>query len=378
MSPKPAQNRHGSAAYVVLFLLAVCLGLVAYLWLGGSGKMAQSGARPVIQNQPEAPLDPHRNDHLGTRSVADATDAAPTTRSDAAVDPSGTVTLDPGRFKGRGSLAGTVSVQAGTSFPSAWTLVLEPSRLLQGREFAKPKRFDFAAGETDFAIDDLPLAGYDVHAEAPDMNGLAVPVLLERSSSHAYIMLELIPAGTISGYVNDHTCSPLEGIEVWLHKDPTHGGLSGAGTGLNLATQSGTRQVSGPDGSYAFQGVLDGYYQLRFGSTLHPLVDPISIQFRAPSLTVPAPKLPPLARLLLMVVDLSNQPVAGAKLRGFGSKSGTFEFETPPNGRIELTNLAPGRYEFTVEHELFGTARLQRQIQGGEDEVEVLVLLEEP
>lgn len=378
MSPKPAQNRHGSAAYVVLFLLAVCLGLVAYLWLGGSGKVARSGARPVVPTQSEDPLDPARNDHLGTRTVADESATATPIPSGREADPNATVTQDPGRFKGRGSLAGTVSVQAGASYPSAWTLVLEPSRLLQGREYAKPRRFDFAAGETDFAINDLPLAGYDVHAEAPNMNGLPVPVLLERTSSHAYLMLELIPAGTISGYVNDHTGSPLEGIEVWLHKDPTLGGLTGSKAGLNLAVQSGTRQVSGPDGAYTFQGVLDGFYELRLGSPLHPLVDPISIQFRAPSLTVPTPKLPPLSRLLIMVVDLTNQPVAGAKLRGFGSKSGTFELETPPNGRLELTNLAPGRYEFTVEHELYGNARLQRQLQGGEDEVEVLVLMEEP
>lgn len=364
MSPKPAQNRSGNAAIAVLFLLVACAGLAAYLWIGGAGTGEPGESGPVTKTA-VVPADAIERESASTSRVSASEPGVrgPTARA-------ATVTEDPKRFKGRGSLAGTVSVDPGAEMPAEWTLVLSPSRSLMGREYAVEKRFTFAGDQTEFAVDDLPLAGYDVRAEAPNMNSRPIPVLLERTSSHAYVMLDLVPAGSIAGTLLDHVGAPIEGFAVWLHEGHTEG--------LGMPRGKGRKALTAADGRYVFDDVLDGSYELRFGTPLNPLAGPLKLVFNGPSLTVPPPDIPPLARLLLMVVDMQNQPVAGAQLTCYGSGLGNIERTSPPDGRIAFDHLPPGNYTFTVEHELFGNARLTRRFTGGEDEVEVLVLMEEP
>lgn len=367
MSPKPAPRpaarlpRRGSAALAVLLLVAVAIGLAAYLLIGGGGRATEADA-PVVKTEvvPAADIEQRAESALGGRESADAPAVASAERVPR------TVTEDPARFKGRGSLAGFVQVTSG-EVPATWTLVLKPSTSLLGREHAVPQRIEMTA--SDFAVEDLPLAGYDVHAEAPGMNARAQPVLLERTSSHAYLVLELVPAGTLTGTVLDADGNPAEGVEVWLHP-PSRSAA------LELPGPDGRRAETRADGTYAFEGVLDGPYVLRIGDRTNPLVGPLQIMFQGPTLTVPARKLPATATLLLLVVDLDNQPVAGAEVTGFGARGGAVDTTTPPNGRLLLEHLAPGRWEFQANHPLFGSARLARQFEGGEDESQVLVLME--
>jgi len=370
MSPKPAPNRSGSAPAVLLFLLVVLGGLAAYLWLGAAPSAPIEDATdlgPVTETEvvPEDRIP--SSGTFGERTSADE----PGVRGPEEL---GTPAEDPERFEGRGSLAGVVQTTAGARMPLDWTLVIEPSRSLLGRENAVQRRIPMTspegATEAEFAVADLPLAGYDVSAEAEGMNARPIPVLLERTSAHAYVMLDLAPAGRVRGFVKRADGTPAEGIDVWLFAPDA--------AGLDLPGSDARHQVTAPDGGYVFETVLDGAYVVSIGPKLNPLVDPVKVTLQGESLTVPDRTLPELARLMILVLDPQNQPLGGARLRGFGSKGASFDEVSPPNGRIYLENLPPGSYEFTIEHELFAEGRLARRFTGGEDENAVLVLVERP
>jgi len=352
----------GSAAWIVLTLLVVILGFVAYLWLvpvssppgpGGPVTHTPDGSRSPQESAPSFPSSP---DPLASERV----ESAPS-------QPASGVRASAGdRFKGRGSLRGTVDTSTGKDFPAQWTLVLEPSHALAGSESAVSKRLEFTADERDFEIPDLPLAGYAIHAEAPGYNGLSAHILLERTSSSAYVMLQISPAGFITGQLTDSEGVPVDDIEVWL--------FNGKPPALGQSKSGGRSTTTLPDGTWRFESVLDGPHSLVFGAPLSPLVPPVQINFRAPSLTVPSPKLPVMATLEIMIIDEAQQPITGARLRGSGTRGGSFDLETPPDGILHLKHLMPGHYRFTASHEAFGEGQLERRFEGGENDTEVIVL----
>ena len=140
----------------------------------------------------------------------------------------------------------------------------------------------------------------------------------------------------------------------------------------------GRKTYSLADGTWRFDVVLDGPHTLVYGTPTAPMVAPVELQFHAPSLTVPSPDFPELASLDILVTDELAQPVTGASVRGSGSKGGSFELVTPSDGLLKLRNLMPGHYRFSASHELFGEGRLERRFEGGEDDVEVITLVQRP
>lgn len=361
--PEKVLSRAGSAALIVLLLLAVLLGFVAYLWLVPVGAPAGPDGGPVLHT----PEDSRAPRETAPASVSRPEPVAGERSESTAHQPAAVVRKSNDlRFKGRGSLRGTVDTSTGTDFPDTWTLVVEPSHALAGSESAITKRLEFTSDQRDFELSDIPLAGYSVRAEAPGYNGLAAHILLERTSPGAYVMLQLSPAGFITGQLNDSKGDPMEGIEVWLFDgEPPPLGQSGSG---------GRKTRTLADGTWRFESVLDGPHALVYGAPISPLVAPVKLNFRAPSLTVPSPKLPPMATLEVMVIDDAQQPITGARLRGSGTRGGSFDLETPPNGILKLEHLMPGHYRFKVTHDLFGEGELERRFEGGEDDTEVIVL----
>jgi len=353
----------GSAPLIVLALLLVLGGFVAYLWLVPISTPAPATGSPV-SHTPSDSRTPRERPSSPALAIAERAEAAPTHPA------APTARNQADRFRGRGSLRGTVDTSTGKHFPAEWTLVVEPSRALAGSERAVTRRYEFTADERDFEIPDLPLAGYSVRAEAEGFNGLAAHILLERTSSSAYLMLQLSPAGFVTGQLLDSEGAPVDGIEVWI--------FPGKAPPLGQSGPGGRQTTTLPDGTWRFDSVLDGPHSLVFGAPIAPLVAPIEINFRAPSLTVPAPKLPELARLEILVIDATQLPVAGASVRGSGSRGGSFDLETPATGTVQLEHLVPGHYRFTISHELYGEARLERRFTGGEDQTEVVVLRERP
>ena len=273
-NPGSCPSPHGgSAALLLVLLMLVVLGFVAYLWLLPVSAPPGPGPAPVTQTPTES-----RTSKSAERPAAPAPTAED--RVVAAAPATGPRRVDDSnRFHGRGSLRGSVDTTVGKDFPATWTLILEPSRALTGREGAVAKRIEFTGDEREFEVPDLPLAGYAVRAEAPGYNGLPVHVLLERTSSSAYVMLQLGPAGFLTGRLNGSTGEPLEGIPVWL--------FDGAAPPAAQVPTGGRKTYSLADGTWRFDVVLDGPHTLVYGTPTAPMVAPVELQFHAPSLTVP-------------------------------------------------------------------------------------------
>lgn len=269
------------------------------------------------------------------------------------------------RFEGTGSLRGFIQMTDDLPLPSTWTLVIQPSPSLMGSELATTQTIEIS-GTDEFEVANLPLAGYSLHGEADGLNGDSINVLLERTSSSAYVTLNLSPAGFMAGQLVDYLGAPLEGLSVWLTK----------GSGGKFAPQTGALETTTlADGTWRFEKVLDGIYTVSYGSLISPLTVPSTITFRAPSLTIPAPELPPLSTFTIQVVDETDSPVSGARVRGNGVGGSVFDLTTNSNGEAILRHLKPGRYTLYCSHDIYGEAQAQRRFRDGENAT-VKVILE--
>ncbi len=338
-----------------LLLLAVALaaggaGLVLYLGRGGAAAPSAAPARPPSARPPA--VEPEA---LPPASAVPPRIAAP---SDAEVPPAAPADLrlgagakpdpDAARFEGeRGRIRGYIETADATPFPARWTLVLEPSRTLTGRDRAEPRTLEFQAGEQEFTVSDLPLAGYDLCASAPGLNALRSPVLLDRKNRDPYVTLQFYPAGFVAGRVLTHEHLPADDLLVTLTD------------GVRKAAREVRTDVLG---NFRFDGVLDGEYTLAFGPTLSPLLPVQTLRFSSPSLTVPDRELPALASLSILVLDEQDQPVAGATVRGDGPPGGALVVTTDARGTAVGRYLPPGTYKLSAEDELHGRVRLGIQL----------------
>jgi hypothetical protein len=241
-----------------------------------------------------------------------------------------------------------------TPFPASWTLLLEPSRTLAGRDRAERRVLTFSAGEQEFVVPDLPLAGYDLCAEAPGLNALRSPVLLDRKNRDPYVTLQFYPAGFVTGRLLDYEHLPADEVPVTL---------SDAARSVERETRSDIL------GNFRFDGVLDGEYTLTFGRKTSPLLPVERLRFSAPSLTLPERELPPLARLSILVLDDAGRPVPDVTVRGSGPPGGTIEETTDAEGAAIARYVPAGSYRLSVEHELLGRIRSAVDLKLPEGEV---------
>lgn len=352
-----ATRRTGSAGQALVLVLLLILGAIGYFLLSPAQEPETPDIGPVT-HQTKPAEDPHKSH--------------PTAPSGAGQRSSGTSSTAhlKDRFKGRGTLRGTVDLSIGDQFPSSWTLVIEASTSLAGAQHAEPRRVDFPGDQRDFEVEDLPLAGYNVRAEAKGFNGLGMPVLLERASPSAYLMLQISPSGYITGRVTNKLLEPLDGLEIWL--------FQGSPPAFGQPSEGSQMTKSLADGTYTFDQVLDGPHTLIFGAPIAPIVPPLALQFRAPVLTVPSPKFPDMTKLRLMITDEDNLPLAGAMIRGSGSNGGSFEYETLPDGILMLPHLVPGHYRFVVTHDLYKDGLLEANYKGTSTVTELLTLVPKP
>ncbi|MEM7310933.1 MAG: carboxypeptidase-like regulatory domain-containing protein [Planctomycetota bacterium] len=261
------------------------------------------------------------------------------------------------RFSGpAGQIRGYIETSDDTPFPRTWRLVLEPSTTLIGREHAESRVVEFEAGEQEFVVRDLPLAGYDVIAEADGLNGRRHSVLLDARSSNPYITLQLYPAGYVVGRILDAAGNAAEGLEVTL---------------LGVTSVSSVETRTDILGNYRFDSVLDGEYQLLFGHHSSPVLPPESIRFSAPSMTFPDRTLPEFSALDLLVLDSDGNAVFDATVEGSGSNGGYVKTKTDVNGRARAPFLPAGRYRLTAQHELHGRAR--RSIDVGTEPTDTVI-----
>ena len=260
---------------------------------------------------------------------------------------------DPDRFRGRGRLRGTVEVLGGLPAPQEWTLELRPSTTLFGREHAEARSLTFTGDQRDFAVEDLPLGGYDVRARAAGRNGRTLPVLLTRTNDDPYVVLEIAPAGAVEGSVLSADGGPAEGLSVWL-----------------ASAENGARRETHTDalGSFRFAEVRDGAYRLLLGDPDAPLVEPKLLRSAAPGMRLPPVNLPPLATLDVFVLDEDGLYLPDARVVG-SSRGGALDGRTDRDGRLHVPHLPPGRVRLRAEHpldSLRSTPRQARELVGGE------------
>ncbi len=337
------------ASVVVLFLALGLLALVGWIAFG-SEERAAPGEKPATTAR-KAPSSPGREPSLtepAARSAAQAAPPTPVEPGDLALESHRGTTIAAPDFQGTGGLRGHVSVSGGAAFPSHWTLVLSPSRVLPGREFAREQSFEFSQGETDFRLSDLPLGGYDVTLQAPGLQSLPHPVLLEPANRSPFVNLQLYAAGELHGRLLNAEGDPQPEIDVHLTAQP----------------EGQTRSLqSDRIGRFRFTGVLDGSYTLVVGDPVNPLTEPRRLNFRAPSMNLPDITLPALSALRLRVLDTAGNGIPHAQVRGAGSLGGSVDGRTNIDGWLTIPYLPPGRYRLQVEHPSVGEGRVAVDVQ---------------
>ncbi|TAJ20630.1 MAG: hypothetical protein EPO68_06050 [Planctomycetota bacterium] len=328
--PARAKTRRGrSALPLLVVVLAVAIGALYWLSRGTNAPPPNDALRAPAPSAEAA----------GATPAGEALAAEPA-RDDRALPAGAAPNAAPlARFDGRGRIRGSVDTPAGSELPAQYTVVVAPSRTLIGHEHAAERRVD-VAGASEFEVPDLPLGGYDVHCEAPGMNGRALAVLLEKGSADPYVMLLLSPAGRLDGELVDAELFPLEDLVITL--EPL-GQLAGRRT-----TRTDAR------GRYAFDAVLDGEYRLHFGTAESPIAPARELAFQAPSFSFPRIVIADLHTVLVRVVDSRLQPVQGARIFGTGSKGGSFDGTTDALGEFRARHLPSGRLRLRAESEGFG------------------------
>ena len=347
---------------VALFLAGIALGALL-LRGGGNGRQAPS-THPRDRSERES------------ASATPATSAVeqPTVRSPEALagtggneNPRGELNLaaggeaDPQRFEGQGELRGHVELDGGGPFPTRWTLVLSPSATLVGRERATEREIEFTAGEQDFHVRDLPLAGYDVSARAAGLQGVAYPVLLDRATPNPFINLRLSPAGFVTGRILDHDGLPAEGVPITL---------------LELPDNRVRPAETDAAGIYRIEPVVDGAYELLIGHASSPILsERRSLRVSAPGLSVPDMELPPLAELEILVQDTNGTALVDAVVRGSGNRGGLIEGRTDVFGLLKARYLPGGRYRVHAEYEGYADRRISIELLPGDTEKVTLSMI---
>jgi len=246
----------------------------------------------------------------------------------------------------RGTLRGELVLQGGARAPERWTLVVEASPSLTTPERAEGRRLEFDGSQRTFHLDDLPLAGYRLRAEAAGLNGRPAEVLLVPTSSNVFVTLALAPAGFVDGFVLNADGSAADGVLVTLE---------------HAATGDYEQRPTDANGAYRFDAVIDGEYALIVGPRPAPLLAPQALSMRAPSLRAPEQRLPPLGTLSLVVAEVGGALVPGARVLGSNSAGGAFEAQSDDAGRVLARHLIPGtwRIEALYEERSSGGATLE-------------------
>lgn len=326
-------GRASTPGLLALVLLLGLGGAVAawYAWDARAGSVAGGGA--VSPDPAAASQAPVRTD-LGRDEPRPAPRADAGTRPGAR--PSAAPSAGASVASNLGTIRGSVHTAPGQTLPATWRAVVEPSPFYQGDHSGVRRTVELAGDEHGFAIEELPLAGYSVRAEAAGFNSLPVHVLLTAGSEMQIVNLVLSPAGFLDGFVLDAKGRPVEELLVTLEAEADS-------SRRGVTTQS--------DGSFVFPDVLDGNYTLYFGAPEAPLVAPKSLAFQAPSMRAPETELPVLGKLALHTFDRDGTPLALVDVRGFGSEGGQINALTDENGKATIGLLRPGRYRLFASTE---------------------------
>ncbi|MEX1026162.1 MAG: carboxypeptidase-like regulatory domain-containing protein [Planctomycetota bacterium] len=368
------RSRAGRAPTLFLGLLLALLGGGA-VWFGFGGGSAER-VSPAVPSRDAAPA----SEPGAERPRADTGDldasGGPATAAVRKLDPAAAkpadlglgrgVPADPTRFEGRGSLRGFVQLVEADAPPASWALELVPSRFFAGAEGAVGRTLRFtdeaAAGDApnfDFRVDDLAFGAYDVRPVADGFNGTWVSVVIDKVNRSPFVNLALRRAGFLEGQLVDSEGFALEGVDVVL---------VGQADTRSIETQSDTF------GRYRFDRVPDGLYELVIGPPESPLAPSERIEFRAPSMTLPATVLDGLATVVVQVIDDAGVPVVDARITGSSTGGGRIDAVTDATGQATLLHLGPGRVRLGIAHAEHGSERSGFDLGGDAEKVVTIQL----
>ena len=361
---RPRGRRASSSTGLVVVIVVLA---AAFVLAARFACSAAAPAQPVLGPGDER----EAGEDGGTSGAHDAAGTAPAgsqpagpgdaERSALAGEP-GLATPRPATGSEGGVIRGTVSVGPRSEFPATWRLVVGPSLQYQGKTTGPRRTLEREGNVRDFRVDDLPLAGYAVHAEAAGFNSLPVHVLLTEGSSEVFVTLVLSPAGFLDGAVLDADGRAVEGLTVTLE---------------NEATRARTQTVTVANGSYLFERVLDGNYTILFGPPDAPLVPPRELTFEAPSLRFPDVTLPAAGQLSFVVRDRGGRALSDVRVTGFSEQGGSFVATSDLDGRATARNLTPGTFRVFASTE-DGLESKPREIQVPAGDPQELELVLEP
>ena len=335
------RSRRGRASSLGLIAVALLLGagVVVAVRFAWSSRTPTDVVAVAPDSAPHGTREPERAPEPDAATAREMLPQAPPVRA-----------TDNRRSDTQGVIRGTVAMRAHGEFPASWQLVVEPSAIYSGATVGVRRSVDFEAGERDFRVDDLPLAGYAVHARAAGFNSLPVHLLLTEGSEHVIVSIELAPAGFLDGYARDDAGASVEGLVVTLENELT-----------NVRLEATT----GGDGAYVFENVLDGLYTIYFGDPESPLIEPGSLTFAAPSMRFPDATVPAAGELVITVRDSMGRAVEGAEVTGFGNNGGRISLTTDFDGRAVAKVLQAGTFRMFASTEDGRTGRGRVDVKSG-------------
>ena len=159
---------------------------------------------------------------------------------------------------------------------------------------------------------------------------------------------------SVSGHVvNEATGNPVAGCLVQLYHRGARGGFAGG--------RIGDDPVTGPDGSFHFEGLIPGRFFIRTSSTagVNMYGDPLDFEVSDADVSRLELKVRPALKMAGSVVVEGIESATGlAQLSGLkitctfdlgANGSSTSNVEMSPDGQFEFTGLAPGPVELGVE-----------------------------
>lgn len=349
--------------------LIAAIGILLLLVLVGGGVW-------VFQNQRVAAVEAERDARQAERELAEAL-AREEAENEENADPRWTEgplavraeldgeTHDPGlpdpkRFDGRGRLRGQVNLTGGGPPSDGFHVSIGPAAGRLGSEGAESREMEVPPGENEFDFDDLPLGSYDVTVRTGGLQGRAKAVMLIRGSEEVYVSVGLVNTGFITGDVLDHRRDPVADLPVLL---------------VSVASKVPLETRTDGAGHYRFDDVADGEYRLHFGGLHSPILDPVSLSFAAPRLSMPSTVLPETGQLTIQCTDEAGQSLVGIRVQGYGNEGGRIDVETDGDGRATVNYLPLGTYTILAREENVGQGRTKCHVYPGPNETCKLVLV---
>ncbi|MDF1836613.1 MAG: carboxypeptidase-like regulatory domain-containing protein [Planctomycetota bacterium] len=328
---KTSRAQRGSAAWLLLVLLVLGIGLFAWM------NLQEPGSDPgITRDNPNGAAAPNSNTQPDLQ--------APTVEG---IAPSGRVEAGPlpyremkRVFDGTGQISGQLFPSDAVPLPDTWTLIIEPSQFALGRETAIRKELEFPGQQTTFEVRDLPMASYRVLALAEGQASVAMEVSLfklegpgNQAKDHSHIMLRMQPLSSLRVTLQTADLAPATDLPLTLESS---------------ATRKRWEAKTDAVGRYEFERLPAGRFTLLVGYPDQPLIPAETLMVEVGKVTAWQGTLPSTHRVTFKVVDGQGRGLPGAILRGHGGApiDGVTDYE----GLLTQAYLPEGTYRIRVEH----------------------------